>query len=137
MTAGRPTKPTHLREIDGGAAHRPVPKTDMSAAPDPTASIPEPHEMLTGDALEEWERIVPELAAVGLMTEIYRGPITAYCQAWGRWVDAEEKVREIGSIVRTPNGYPVVSPYGARRASDEVRQESGSATVCLADPSTR
>jgi hypothetical protein len=37
--------------------------------------------------------------------------LAAYCQAWGRWVEAEEKLRETPTMVRTPSGYVQQNPW--------------------------
>ena len=66
----------------------------------------------------------PILLSLGLISEIDRGPIAAYCQAWSRWMDAEENVQRFGSVIKTPKGYPVQSPYVgiANRAMDQMRK---------------
>jgi P27 family predicted phage terminase small subunit len=40
-----------------------------------------------------------------------RAALAAYCQAYGRWVEAEEKVREFGAVIKAPSGFPIQSPY--------------------------
>ena len=34
-----------------------------------------------------------------------------YCRAWGRWVEAEERLRETPPLVKTPSGYIQQSPW--------------------------
>jgi P27 family predicted phage terminase small subunit len=51
-----------------------------------------------------------QLRQLGLVTLIDRAALSAYCVLWSRWVDAEAKVREKGSIVRGSEG-PVMNPY--------------------------
>ncbi len=46
-----------------------------------------------------------------MLTVLDRAALSAYCQAWGRWIEAEERLRQHGVIVRSPNGFPVQSPY--------------------------
>jgi P27 family predicted phage terminase small subunit len=33
-----------------------------------------------------------------------RAVLAAYCQAWGRWVEAEEKMQGLPTMLRTPSG---------------------------------
>ena len=40
-----------------------------------------------------------------------RAALAAYCQAWGRWVEAEEKLRTTPLLIRTPSGYVQQSPW--------------------------
>ena len=37
--------------------------------------------------------------------------LAAYCQAWGRWVEAETKLKETPLLIRTPSGYVQQSPW--------------------------
>jgi P27 family predicted phage terminase small subunit len=51
--------------------------------------------------------------ALGLLTEIDRAALAAYCQCWARWVQAEEAMRdpEHKMVTLTDSGYPVVTPW--------------------------
>ena len=55
----------------------------------------------------EWERIAPELARLGILTELDRAALAAYCSCWGRCVEAERHVREHGMTVRAPGGIKI------------------------------
>ena len=48
---------------------------------------------------------------MGALTEIDRAALAAYCQAWGRWVEAEERLRETPALIKTPSGYVQQSPW--------------------------
>lgn len=52
-----------------------------------------------------------QLFALGLLTQVDRAALAAYCQAWAHWVEANEQVEKLGMIVTTDNGYPQLSPY--------------------------
>ena len=75
-------------------------------------------------AREEWKRLTPKLLALGLISDIDKGTIAAYCQSYSRWVDAEMNIQRFGSVVKTPKGYPVQSPYLAiaNRAIADMRK---------------
>ena len=65
-----------------------------------------------------------ELSTLGLLTAIDRAALAAYCEAWGTWIDAVEKVREFGAILKVPStGFPMQSPYFsvANQAQKQMR----------------
>ena len=66
----------------------------------------------TATAKAEWERVIPELQMMGLLSTADRAALAAYCTAWARWVEAEAMVRKLGTIVKSPEkGFPMKSPY--------------------------
>ena len=52
---------------------------------------------------------------MGVLTPIDRAALAAYCQAYGRWVEAEEKLEETPALFKTPSGYVQQSPWLAHR----------------------
>ena len=78
---------------------------------------------LSGEAKKEWRRLGRQLAALGLMSSIDRGALAMYCQAWGRWVEAEEALKKYGMMVKSPSGFPMQSPYLAiaNKAMEQMR----------------
>lgn len=66
---------------------------------------------LTEPAAKEWRRVARALHRMGVVTEFDRAALAAYCQAYGRWVEAEEKLRETPILFKTPSGYVQQSPY--------------------------
>jgi P27 family predicted phage terminase small subunit len=97
---GRPPKPTHLKILQGNPGKRALPKNE----PKPEATIPIPPDHLSNYAMEEWKRIAPQLEKLGLISRIDRTALAAYCQTYGRWVDAEEKLLNTGLIMKTKDG---------------------------------
>lgn len=61
----------------------------------------------TGEAAREWDRITAAMD----FEEKDRSSLATYCVAWARWVDAETKLAELGPIVKSPSGFPLVNPY--------------------------
>ena len=51
------------------------------------------------------------LYEAGVLTSFDRAALAAYCQAWGRWVEAEERLRETPVLIKTPSGYIQQSPW--------------------------
>jgi P27 family predicted phage terminase small subunit len=62
-------------------------------------------------AAAEWRRVAKALQRAGVLTAFDRAALAAYCQAWGRWVEAEEKLKATPILVRTPSGYVQQSPW--------------------------
>jgi P27 family predicted phage terminase small subunit len=48
---------------------------------------------------------------MGVLTLVDRAALAAYCQAYGRWVEAEEKLKETPVMLKTPSGYVQQSPW--------------------------
>jgi P27 family predicted phage terminase small subunit len=42
-----------------------------------------------------------------------RGALAAYCQAHALWLEAVQAIERYGTMVKSPNGYPMQSPYVA------------------------
>lgn len=74
------------------------------------AALPRCPDHLTPPAAREWRRVASALHGMGVLTTIDRAALAAYCQAYGRWVEAEERMRETPLLVRTPAGYVQQSP---------------------------
>ena len=104
---GKKPKPTNLRVLQGNAGKRPLNKKE----PRPKAEIPTCPRHLSTKAKAEWKRVTRRLYALGLVTQVDRAALSAYCQAWGRWVEAEEEVRKNGDIVKTRAGNVIQNPW--------------------------
>jgi P27 family predicted phage terminase small subunit len=75
-------------------------------------------------AKAEWKRISRELLSVGLLTEVDRSALAAYCAAFARWVKAEKELQNMPAVVKAPSGYPMPNPYIgiANTALDQMRK---------------
>jgi P27 family predicted phage terminase small subunit len=62
-------------------------------------------------ARQEWERLTAELAKLNLITHLDRGALAAYCAAYGLWAEAMVQIQKYGTMVKSPSGYPMQSPY--------------------------
>ena len=62
-------------------------------------------------ARQEWERIVSELIAKAVLSRFDRGPLAAYCTAYALAMEAAEMVHKHGAMIKSPNGFPMQSPY--------------------------
>jgi P27 family predicted phage terminase small subunit len=68
-----------------------------------------PH--LTPAAAAEWRRVARALRDMGVLKTVDRAALAAYCQAWGRWVEAEARLQEASLLYKTPSGYVQQSPW--------------------------
>ncbi len=104
---GRKPKPTALKLIEGNPGKRPI----NGREPRPPTSLPTCPSHLSATAKAEWKRLARMLNEIGLLTQIDRGVLAAYCQGYGRWVEAERKLAVTPPILKTPAGYVQVSPW--------------------------
>ena len=82
---------------------------------------------LDAPARRKWKEIFPILEARGDFDQAAADALTAYCAAWSQWVAANAKVAELGTIVKSPAGFPVANPYlaVAAAAQRQLRQWAG------------
>ncbi len=117
---GRRPKPTVLKKLAGNPGKRPLNKNE----PQPKSSIPDCPRFLAKEAVLEWNRITVELSVLGVVTQIDRAALAAYCQVWARWARAEDKLNQEGEVVLTDNGSPIQNPYLsiANKALKQMRE---------------
>jgi P27 family predicted phage terminase small subunit len=115
---GRRGTPTAIKVMRGNPGKRPL----NDAEPRPDATMPQCPRHLTKEARTEWHRVARRLHVVGVLTYVDRGILAAYCQAYGRWVEAEQQVARGGALVVTPNGHEQQSPWLgiANRAQEQM-----------------
>jgi len=104
---GRKPKPTALKLIQGNPGRRPL----NGHEPKPPAKMPTCPSHLSPTAKTEWKRLAHVLSEIGLLTLIDRTVLAGYCQAYGRWVEAERKLQETPTLLKTPAGYIQTSPW--------------------------
>ena len=104
---GRRPKPTRLKLITGNPGKRPLNANE----PKPEATIPECPAELGPVARREWDRMATELAPLRILTQLDRAALAAYCGAYAMWAEATESIQKYGTMVKSPTGYPVQSPY--------------------------
>ena len=90
------------------ARHRSSNTEDMPVAPD---ALPRCPAHLTDVARKEWRRLAKPLYDMGVLSVTDRAALAAYCQAWARWVEAEEHLAKGPPLVKTPSGYVQQSPW--------------------------
>lgn len=112
--SGRKPNPTALRLVKGNPGKRAVNKKEAKVA----LAQPTPPAFLCDDGKVEWGRVVDKLYSAGLMTELDRAVLAAYCQSYGRWAQAERALARMAEkdplnsalMVKTTNGNAVQNP---------------------------
>lgn len=103
---GRKPKPTALKKLQGNPGKRALNKKEPQL--DNTMPQCPPH--LNDEAKKEWRRMAKRLHDAGILTYVDRASLAAYCQAYGRWVEAEELAEKDGLIIETSNGNKIQNP---------------------------
>lgn len=92
---GRKPKTIPVRVVQGGGRAKP----------------PSCPAHLNPSAKAEWKRLVQQLFLRGVINDGDRAALAAYCQAYGRWVEAERKLSETPLLIKLPSGYIQQSPW--------------------------
>jgi P27 family predicted phage terminase small subunit len=104
---GRRPKPTRIKVLSGNPGKRPLNPHE----PRPEPALPDCPAVLSPLARLEWERLSAELSKLNLITHLDRGALATYCGAYALWAEAMEQSQKFGTIVKSPTGYPIQSPY--------------------------
>lgn len=78
-----------------------MPDTIIPECPDPLGTV----------ARQEWDRLAGELGKLNLLTNLDRAALAAYCGAYALWAESTEAIQKYGTMVKSPSGYPIQSPY--------------------------
>ena len=148
--------PANVHVLRGNASKKPL--SELTDGLQPEVEIPGCPRHLLPEARKEWKRITPELERYGLISKLDRGALSLYCQAWARWVWAEEQLQRFaaqaaekmaeaaakgepytggdGYTVPTPNGHMTYSPHWviANKAMEQVNRYMSSFGL---DPASR
>ena len=85
---GRPPKPTNIKLLHGNPGKRPLPEHE----PKPALKAPKCPSWMSKEAKKEWRYVVPKLEKVKIITELDRALLEAYCVAYARWKECEQKM---------------------------------------------
>ena len=116
---GRKPIPKKLKVLMGNPGKR-----KLGNEPTPAGKIPKCPDHLPDEGKKEWRRVCKELAACKLLTALDRAALAAYCQAWARWLEAEDSLRQSGVIIMSPKKYPIQNPYlaVANKAMQQMKE---------------
>jgi P27 family predicted phage terminase small subunit len=79
---------------------------------------------LDEQARQKWAEVLPILESRGDVDQGALDALACYCSAWSRWTAAEAEVAKLGTVVKSPAGFPVPNPYltVAKDAQRQMRQ---------------
>jgi P27 family predicted phage terminase small subunit len=86
---GFPPKPTALKRLEGNPGKRRL----NTREPQPLPGEPEMPEGLDDIARKEWERLVPVLLRMRVLTEADQMALANLCRAYSTMIQAEEQMR--------------------------------------------
>lgn len=95
---GPPPKPSRLKVAAGNPGKRPLNPQE----PRPAVEAPRMPAWLPRRAKAEWQRIVPELLGLGLLTRIDLGALASYCVAVGELEEATRTLDKEGRVCVQP-----------------------------------
>ena len=95
MKPGPRSNPTPLKILRGNPGHQRINKQE----PNPAPGCPKCPRWLLPEAKREWRRKAPELALMGVLTQIDGSALAAYCQVWAHWRECEEFITENGRVI--------------------------------------
>ncbi len=110
--------PSNVHRLRGNPSKKPT--GELLDDVRPPVEIPGCPSHLLPDARKEWRRITPLLKDLGLIAKIDMAALAVYCQAYGKWRQAELRIREMnerdpvklpGLIGVTPSGYEQMSVW--------------------------
>jgi P27 family predicted phage terminase small subunit len=102
--------PDNVRKLRGNPGKRPEPKRPKAAT-----GIPARASWLDKEAKAEWDRITPELERIGILSQIDRAVLHAYCHTWARWVAVARALDKDGGLEVHPDPTHPDRPTGGLR----------------------
>jgi len=85
--SGRPAKPSVLHILQGNRSRKNFDEL-IAEVKEPAVPVCEPPmpDVLSDVAVAEWERLIPDLMALGLISRMDQMALATYCQAYADWV---------------------------------------------------
>lgn len=117
--AGRPRKPSAVREAEGNPGHRAI-------RVEPTfTGTPKCPTWLSTEAKKEWKRITGVLADLDLLRAVDTAVLASYCVAFARWQQAEQQVATEGTVLRITGstGQEKIVKHPALLVSDQSQKQ--------------
>jgi len=100
-------KPTRLKLLSGNAGRRKLNKDE----PQYSKLDEAPPDSLCEIGKAEWNRIVGEMRASGVLTVADEKILWAYCDECATAERAVKELKGKGLILKSPRGYPIQNPY--------------------------
>jgi len=121
---GAVPKPAALKLLNGRGPGKDSAGRPVNMGPEFVRDAPDPPGTLGFEARAEWERVVPELDRLHMLSKISRASLAAYCEAWQTWVESTEVLHAEGLIIVSKTRGPIAHPMVGiqRQAGAELRR---------------
>jgi P27 family predicted phage terminase small subunit len=124
MTRGRKPIPNEIKQLKGTIEKSRLIENPMIVQIN--NEIPEAPEDLNNEAKKIWQITCDELKRNGILATVDFGLIEAYCAELAMYKEAVRQIRKTSPLVKSPSGYPMVSPW------QTIRKQSLKAATDLA-----
>lgn len=94
----RAAKPAALRLVEGRGNGRDSGGRKVTDGPAFKRVPPSPPEWLSDEAVEEWNRVVPELTRLNIVKAEDRAVLATYCETWAEFRSATLALQAHGSL---------------------------------------
>lgn len=101
-------KPVLTVVAQGNPGHKP--QRDLQPKRKLPPSLPTPPPDLDGIALEEWNRVLPEIDKLGIVSHVDGPMLAVYCKTWARWCRLDERLSAEGEILKGRDGLAKKNP---------------------------
>lgn len=104
--AGRKKKPVELKMLEGTYRK----DRDNLSAPKVTGDLVSPPTYFSDEQSEVWKYAI-ENAPKGLLKKLDISVLEIWVTAYVTYRESYAKVQEMGQVMTSPSGYPIVNPY--------------------------
>ena len=106
---GRPPKPTPIKLLEANPGKRRLNPNE----PHLKLAKPRCPEHLDEVAQREWKRVVRILMRMRVLTEADQVMLGIWCQTYSTMIDAQDKLKQAGTLYKTKGGFVQASPLFA------------------------
>lgn len=98
--SGRSALPATVHVLNGNRSKKNMADLlDQVKSPAVPVEAPQMPDCLTPDAIAEWERLVPDLILLGLISKLDMMALATYCEAVADWYRFRRKISEANALV--------------------------------------
>lgn len=116
-------KPAALKLLNGRGPGKDSAGRPVNEGPKFVRDAPDSPDFLSVEAAAEWERVVPELDRLRLLSRVTRSSLVGYCETWETFVTATKALHAEGLVYEAKQGlipHPMVNIQ--RQAGAELRR---------------
>ena len=110
-------KSVQQKKLEGNAGKR-----DLTGPVKPPPGVPEMPKWLNAVAADEWNRIVPILDSMGVLSMLDRAVIADYCTVWSQLVRVEGELASADAITETRSDSDGMVKHPLWSVANQLRQ---------------